>query len=290
MSRRTQGKIEQLEKQIMDVLRLDHPQSVRHLFYRMTDPRLPEYVEKSEQGYRHVQQRVKAMRIGGRLTYGWITDTTRRGHHVSTFGNAGEFLQRVKGLYRANIWADAGVYCEVWAESRSIAGVIEKECNELAVSLYPSGGFASITIIYEAAKHIKAIEAPNVQIIYVGDYDPAGVLIDRKIADGLRGHGVSLTFHRVAINVEQIREYDLPEKPRKASDKRMRNIRSTVEAEAMPAAVLRELIREKIEGLLPAGAIEAAKVAEEDELKGLEMLAGFTEKRGLDRIVRKLRH
>jgi hypothetical protein len=32
------------------VLAADHPQSVRHCFYRMTDPRLPEPVEKSDRG------------------------------------------------------------------------------------------------------------------------------------------------------------------------------------------------------------------------------------------------
>jgi hypothetical protein len=40
-ARRTRERIEQLDAQILDVLREDHPQSVRHVFYRMTDPRLP---------------------------------------------------------------------------------------------------------------------------------------------------------------------------------------------------------------------------------------------------------
>jgi hypothetical protein len=37
-------------------------------------------------------------------------------------------------------------------ESRSIAGVVQqRDCQELAVSLYPAGGFSSITFAYEAA-------------------------------------------------------------------------------------------------------------------------------------------
>ena len=51
-----------------DVLREDHPQSVRHVFYRMTDPRLEEPVEKSDHGYRHVQDRLKKLRRAGRIT------------------------------------------------------------------------------------------------------------------------------------------------------------------------------------------------------------------------------
>jgi hypothetical protein len=32
--------------------------------------------------------------------------------------------------------------------------VIEDDCEELAVSLYPAGGFSSITLVYEAAEAI----------------------------------------------------------------------------------------------------------------------------------------
>lgn len=49
--RRTRAEVDALDKQILDVLAGDHPQSVRHVFYRMTDPRLPEPVEKSERAY-----------------------------------------------------------------------------------------------------------------------------------------------------------------------------------------------------------------------------------------------
>ena len=78
-ARRTKAQVEQLEEQIYDVLAEDHPQSVRHVFYRMTDPRLREPVEKSEHGYAQVQSRMTKMRRAGTILYGWITDATRRG-------------------------------------------------------------------------------------------------------------------------------------------------------------------------------------------------------------------
>ena len=57
-SRRTGEETAQLEAQIYAVLATDHPQSVRHVFYRMTDPRLPVFVEKSDHGYKQVQLRM----------------------------------------------------------------------------------------------------------------------------------------------------------------------------------------------------------------------------------------
>lgn len=275
--RRTNARLRTLDAQILAVLEGDHPQSVRHVFYRMTDPRLAEPVEKSERGYRHVQDRIVKLRRAGKLPYGWITDATRRGYHVATYNGRGDFLRRVAGLYRADLWADADHYCEVWCESRSIAGVIEDDCEELAVSLYPAGGFASLTLAYEAAEWINeaAAEKPAT-IFYIGDYDPAGMLIDRSIERELRQHldsHIDLSFRRIAINEGQIEAFDLPRKPRKAADKRMLHIADTVEAEAMPAATLRALLRAHVEQLLPAQALEVARVAEESERAGLLRLA-----------------
>lgn len=275
--RRTGERIEQLDAQIIDVLNADHPQSVRHVFYRMTDPRLPEPVEKSDRGYRHVQDRALKLRRTGRLSYGWISDTSRRGYFTPTYASRADFLRGMKEHYRADLWQHADVYCEVWCESRSIAGVIEDDCRELAVSLYPAGGFSSATLAYEAANAINyyANERPVV-IFYIGDYDPAGVLIDVAIERELRLHlnpGIELDFRRIAITAEQIDQLDLPRKPRKPGDRRAPHIQDTVEAEAMPAGILRDLLHGHIESLLPRRALAVAKIEEEAAREYFDVLA-----------------
>lgn len=278
-TRRTKAQIEQLQRQISEVLTDDHPQSVRHVFYRMTDPRLPEPVEKTDQGYKQVWYQITKMRRDGTLPYGWIADATRRGYHVPTYGDRAEFLNSVAGLYRADLWSRAGVYVEVWRESRSIASVIDDECERLAVSLYPCGGFASITFAYEAAQTINNRTHNGVfpaEVLFIGDYDPAGVLIDKALEAELRKHirpSVDLRFRRLGITSEQIARYDLPTRPRKASDKRSLHIQDVVEAEAMPAGTLRQLLRDAVESFLPPGALHAAKVAEESERAAILDLA-----------------
>jgi hypothetical protein len=275
IKRRTAAETAQLEEQILGVL-LSTRQSVRHVFYRMTDPTLPVFVEKSNDGYRQVQHLCTKMRRDGRLPYGWLTDSSRRGYYTNTYRNAGEFLRRVKSLYRADLWQDAPYYCEVWVESRSVAGVVEDLCQELAVSLFPAGGFSSITFIYEAAVEINETVENPVEILYIGDYDPAGVLIDKSIERQFHEHldsDIELHFNRVAITPEQIAELHLPTKPRKPSDPRSPEVGETVEAEAMPAETLLDRLRQEIEMLLPERALEVAKVAEESEKKYLDLLA-----------------
>lgn len=280
-TRRTTEQVAMLDAQIMDVLREDNPQSVRHVFYRMTDPRLAEPVEKSDRGYRQVQHRITELRRDGTLPYGWITDATRRGYHVNTYANAADALRHWQSYYRADLWQMADHYVEVWCESRSIAGVIEDTCEDLAVSLYPCGGFSSISLAYQAAEYInhRAADIPAT-VIYIGDYDPAGVLIDESLQRELRCHlhpHIDLEFNRIAITQEQIQELDLPTKARKKGDKRSMHITSTVEAEAMPAKIMRELLRAEIEKYLPTDALRIAKVAEQSEREGLLMLAASLE-------------
>jgi len=278
--RRTKAAVEQLDEQIVDVLRTDHPQSVRHVFYRMTDPRLAEPVEKSQNGYRTVQQRCLLLRRSGVVPYDWISDTSRMGYHTNTYGSGAEFLRSVSSLYRGQLWErpDVSTYCEVWVESRSLAGVLVDMCRELAVSLYPAGGFTSASFAYSAAEGLNRQGVTTV--FYIGDYDPAGVLIDVAIERELRRHlrdNVTLNFERIAITEQQIAEYGLPTKPRKETDRRALHIESTVEAEAMPASAMRALLRKRIEALLPEGALDVVKVAEESEREHIERMAALLE-------------
>jgi len=80
------------------------------------------------------------------------------------------------------------------------------------------------------------------------------VLIDKNINKSIAGHlgdGFDFNFDRIAINPDQIQMYDLPSKPRKQSDKRSLHIKETVEAEAMPANLMRAMLSHRINSFLP---------------------------------------
>jgi hypothetical protein len=204
--------MEQLSRQIVHVLIADHPQSVRHIFYRMTDPRLPEPVEKSERGYVTVQRLLVHLRRRGLIPYGWITDATRRGYFTRTWSNPAAAVAEVASLYRRSYWASAACYVEAWVESRSIAGVIQDDCERHAVPLYPAGGFTSLSLAWDSAENIKhEAQGRPVHVLYIGDHDPAGVLIDKKVEAELRQHldGHELHFHRVGVTAEQVEQMGL---------------------------------------------------------------------------------
>lgn len=267
--RSTASQIDQLRQQIIEVLDEDHPQSVRHVFYRLTDPRLPFSVPKTENGYRKVGRELVKMRQSGVIPFDWISDSTRMGYHVNSFESAAEFISTMAGQYRAQTWNALPAFPEVWCESRSLAGVLRPLCREYGVSLYPAGGFSSITFIWEAAQELNRIaRGRTVHVLYAGDYDPAGVLIDVDIQRKLRQHlspDIDLRFERIGITAQQVEEYDLPAKPRKDGERRASHITATVEAEAMPAEIMRTLFRDRINSLLPPGHLDVIREAERSE-------------------------
>ena len=279
--RRTQSELDTLDARIHAILLNDRPQSVRHVFYRVVSD-VNAGVDKTEQGYNLVQRRCADLRRRGAIPYGWISDATRRGFHVDTFTHGGDLIEAFAGLYRVNVWAGADTYCEVWTESRSMAGVIHGDCNRMGVSLYPAGGFTSLTLAHEAAEGIgREAGGRPVRIVYVGDYDPARVLIDRDIIQKLRGHLPDLDIEEVRIAVTADQAAELPSRPRKASEKRRMEIHRTVEAEAMPAAELRDMLCSTVEGFLPTGALTSVQAAEQSERMGLAELAGVVARKGL---------
>ncbi len=128
-TRRTRAQMGQLAAQMVGVLEDDHPQSARHVFYRMTDPRLPEPVAKSERGYTTVQRLLVQMRRTGIVPYAWVRDAGRFGYFPEAWSSPADAVAATAKLYRRSYWASAPVYVEVWCESRSLAGVISADCD-----------------------------------------------------------------------------------------------------------------------------------------------------------------
>ena len=55
------------------------------------------------------------------------------------------------------------------------------------------------------------------------------------------------------------------------------HVQETVEAEAMPARILRDLLRDHVEEFLPVNALRVAKVAERSERAHIDRMAALME-------------
>ena len=105
--RLTKLELEELEGAIITELQSEHPQTVRHTFYRLCHL---DTVGKTESGYRRIQRLVLKLRKNGRLPYRWVSDGTRYRIAPNTFGSISEALDDTARMYRRALWRDAEVY------------------------------------------------------------------------------------------------------------------------------------------------------------------------------------
>ena len=90
----------------------------------------------------------------------------------------------------------------------------------------------------------------------------------KKFAEGVRKFApdASVEFERIAVTPEQIETMNLPTRPTKTSDSRSKSFQGdSVEADAIPAPVLRELTDEAITRHVDQHRLEVTQMAEESE-------------------------
>jgi hypothetical protein len=92
-------------------------------------------------------------------------------------------------------------------------------------------------------------------IYHFGDHDPSGQDAGRVLEQELRLHApeADISFRRVAVTSEQVRDWKLPNRPTKLSDPRAKKFGSdwSCELEAINPQQLRDLVRQTIEHHLP---------------------------------------
>jgi hypothetical protein len=264
--RRTKAEIECLWAAMYEELAEHHPQSVRHVYYRMVVRGL---VEKTDAGYDTVQIQLVKMRRAGVIPYDWITDGTRWARRVKTYGSPDAAIAEAARYYRRDIWEQTPVYVECWCESDSIAGVIVDVTVEYTVPLFPAKGFSSIGFLHPSARGLAHASAGRpAHVLYVGDWDPSGKIIPGKIEAELRAHApeAEIHFRRPAVNPDQITAMDLPSRPAKASDSRAKSFSgAAVEAEAIPVEVMQQIVRDAIEEFIDPHQLRISEIAEQSE-------------------------
>ncbi len=238
--------------------------TVRQVFYQAS---VRDLVDKTEAGYRRVQNDLVLLRRSGAMPYDWLADNTRWMRRPRTFNSIKQALNDTARLYRKSLWPDADAYVEVWLEKDALAGVVDPTTSDFDVPLMVARGYASLSFLHSAAEQISEIDKPT-YIYHLGDFDPSGVNAGEKIEETLRemAPDVELYFERLAVSKGQIAEWNLPTRPTKSSDTRSKGFGEiSVELDAIAPETLRQLVRTAIERHLPPKQFEVLKAAEESE-------------------------
>ena len=274
--RRTNAQIAELQAHLLAIVTRDQPMTNRHAFYCMVSDGM---LAKTENEYRFCNRQLLTLRRTGRMPYGWLTDMTRWIRRPRTYGSLSAMLANTAQTYRRALWDHSTDAVEIWCESDSIAGVLSEETYLWDVPLMVFKGYSSEGYLYTVGEEIKVHQRAT-YIYYFGDHDPSGIDIARAALERLRSFAPTarLTFTRVAVTPAQMRDLGLLTKPAKASDSRHDGFLkafgpATVEIEALPAPLLRTLVRTCIEQHMDAHTLDVVFEIEEQERGILALLA-----------------
>jgi hypothetical protein len=272
--RSTKAEVEERREQLLAIIDDGKPMTVRQVFYQATVRGL---VEKAETGYAKVQTDLTVMRRAGALPYDWLADNTRWQRKPITFSSVEEALRDTARLYRKSLWDNANAYVEVWLEKDALSGVIYPVTSMYDVPLMVARGYASLSFLYNAAEYINTLDVPA-YIYHLGDFDPSGVNAGEKIKQTLRelAPDAEIIFVRLAVNQDQITEWDLPTRPTKTTDTRAKSFGSdlSVELDAIDPNTLRLIVEAAIEIHLPPDQFAVLKAAEKSEREIISRLVG----------------
>jgi hypothetical protein len=281
--RSTKGEIHARRRALCRIVAAMRPMTVRQVFYQAS---VVGIVEKTEAGYRQVQNDLVVMRREGfegedgvayALPYDWITDSTRWQRKPRSFNSPEDALAETAKFYRRALWSKIDAYVEIWLEKDALAGVVFPITAQFDVPLMVARGYASLSFLHSAAEAIAQRHCPAF-IYHLGDFDPSGVNAGEKIEETLRDLAptADIYFERIAVTPDQIRIWSLPTRPTKASDSRAKGFDAlSVELDAIEPGRLRDLVREAIEQHLPGDQFEVLKAAEESERAQITGLIGM---------------
>lgn len=271
-ARATKVEVEERRDALLTIVAAQRPMTVRQVFYQAT---VAGIVEKAETGYAKVQDDLVKLRRAGTLPFDWIVDNTRLQRKPTSYSGIEAALIDTARFYRKSLWDDADAYVEIWLEKDALSGVIYPVTSLYDVPLMIARGYASLSFLHGSASYIAQLDRPAF-LYHFGDHDPSGVNAGEKIEQTLRelAPRAEIHFERVAVTPDQIARLNLPSRPTKASDTRAKGFGSrSVELDAIPPQVLRDMVEEVINRHLPQDQLETLILAEKSEREQLSMLA-----------------
>lgn len=197
--------------------------TVRQLYYQFVARSL---IPNTMQSYKRLASIINDGRLAGEIDWEAIEDRTRNLDDSPHWDSPASILGVCARTFALDKWTDQDYRVEVWIEKEALAGVIEPICRTLDVPFLACRGYVSQSEMWVAAQrlHDAMTNEQTPVIIHLGDHDPSGIDMTRDIRDrlDLLGGNTSgqLIVNRIALNMDQVEEYQPPPNPAKMTDSR----------------------------------------------------------------------
>jgi hypothetical protein len=261
------------------ILREVQPTTVRGVAYQLF-VRGRQIPSMERNNVAKVSRVLTTARERGLTPWEWIVDETRFVESSATWRDPIAFAESMQRRYRKDLWLDQPQRVRVISEKATVGGILRPVLNRYAVDFQVFHGWGSATAVHDLAEFSADDDRP-LTLLYVGDHDPSGrYMSDVDIPARLEKYGGQAEMIRLAVTPEQIAAHHLPpfSAEEKKDDSRYRWFVEThgiacFELDALNAPMVRELVKEAIEGLIAWPAWERSRINEMAEQASVRVFA-----------------
>lgn len=255
--------------------------TLRQLYYQFVARDL---IPNKDSEYKRLGDIIADARYSGRISWEAIEDRTRNLRDLTHWSTAEQIVFDASGWYREEKWTGQDYRPEVWVEKEALAGIVERTCQDLDVPFIACRGYMSASEMWEAAQRFRRYydNGQTPLVLHLGDHDPSGIDMSRDIEDRLneflRAHDCyEIEFRRLALNMDQVDEYNPPPNPAKLTDSRCTGYMDRFgdeswELDALEPSVLDGLMRTAILDVRDAHAWKEAEEAEREEARKIRRI------------------
>ncbi|WNX85770.1 hypothetical protein RWV98_05745 [Agathobaculum sp. NTUH-O15-33] len=195
--------------------------TLRQAYYQMVARAI---IPNNERSYKNLGALINDARLAGMIDWNAIEDRTRNLRGNSHWQNPGSIIRSAAWSYHRDHWQGQRYYVEVWVEKDALVGIVGQICERLDVNYFSCRGYVSQSEMWTAARRLRDRQMKqhqSVVLLHLGDHDPSGKDMSRDIVDRLDLFGVlAVDFKRLALNMNQIEQYNPPPNPTKLTDSR----------------------------------------------------------------------
>lgn len=251
--------------------------TLRQVYYQMV---ARDEIPNTMQSYKRLGSIIDDGRLAGLIDWTAIVDRTRELRSLSHWETPADIIVSASHSYHIDKWKDQESRVEVWVEKDALVGVIGQVCDRWDVPYFSCRGYTSSSEMWLASQRLKrhSRNGQTPSIIHLGDHDPSGKDMTRDIDDRLTLFMGGLEVNRIALNMDQIEQYDPPPNPAKITDSRATKYiaeygNESWELDALEPSVIDALIDEQIQQIIDIDLWEEASEAEEKERQHLGLAA-----------------
>ena len=245
--------------------------TLRQVYYQFVARGL---LENKQQNYKRLGDLLNNARLAGLIDWDYMEDRSRETQFVPHWDTPADIIDAAAASFRIDKWRQQPWYVEVQVEKQALEGILIPVCRRLDIGFSANRGYSSSSTLYETGNRLrdKIADGKRVLIVYLGDHDPSGIDMTRDIQERIRMFARGrVKVNRIALNMDQVEEYNPPENPAKTTDSRYvgyieRFGESSWELDALEPRLLAQLVTDAVTEVRDEDLWNAA-VAEENVMR-----------------------